>query len=97
MEKRRRSNFSLFHNIYHCVKTGTRFSLRDKRLFEISEFEITRVDCTIYYTMLCLKIAGRVANSIDPDEMPDVAHLIWVYTVCSCMSDQIHTVKYNIW
>ena len=28
-----------------CVKTGTRFSLRDKRLFEISEFEITRVDC----------------------------------------------------
>ena len=28
-----------------CVITGTRFSLRDKRLFEISEFEITRVDC----------------------------------------------------
>ena len=28
-----------------CVKTGTRFSLRDKRLFKISEFEITRVDC----------------------------------------------------
>ena len=34
-----------------CVKTGTRISLRDKRLFEISEFEITRVDCiyTRYY------------------------------------------------
>ena len=30
-----------------CVKTGTRFSLRDKRLFEISEFEITRVDCIL--------------------------------------------------
>ena len=29
-----------------CVKTGTRFSLRDKWLFEISEVEITRVDCT---------------------------------------------------
>ena len=27
------------------VKTGIRFSLRDKRLFEITEFEITRVDC----------------------------------------------------
>ena len=27
------------------VKTGIRFSLRDKRLFEISEVEITRVDC----------------------------------------------------
>ena len=27
------------------VKTRTRFSLRDKRLFEITEVEITRVDC----------------------------------------------------
>ena len=40
----------LFHNISHLlldfhVSTGTRFSLRDKRLFEISEVEITRVDC----------------------------------------------------
>ena len=28
------------------VKIGIRFSLRDKRLFEITEVEITRVDCT---------------------------------------------------
>ena len=30
-----------------CVKRGIRFSLRDKRLpvFEITEVEITRVDC----------------------------------------------------
>ena len=27
------------------VKTGIRFSLRDKRLFEITEVEITRVEC----------------------------------------------------
>ena len=27
------------------AKTGIRFSLRDKRLFEITEVEITRVDC----------------------------------------------------
>ena len=27
------------------VKTGIRFSLRDKRFFEITEVEITRVDC----------------------------------------------------
>ena len=26
------------------VKTGARFSLQDKRIFEISEVEITRVD-----------------------------------------------------
>ena len=29
------------------VKTGIRFSLRDKRLFEITEVEITRVDCIL--------------------------------------------------
>ena len=28
------------------VKIGIRFYLRDKRLFEITEVEITRVDCT---------------------------------------------------
>ena len=33
------------------VKTGIRFSLRDKRLFEITEVEITRVDCTRYFTV----------------------------------------------
>ena len=27
------------------VKTGIRFSLRDKRLFEITEVDIARVDC----------------------------------------------------
>ena len=31
---------------FPCVKTGTRFSPRDKQLFEIIEVEITRVDCT---------------------------------------------------
>ena len=29
-----------------CVKTRIRFSLRDTRLFDITEVEITRVDCT---------------------------------------------------
>ena len=47
-----REQFLLFSTIFYCllvvlcVKTATRFSLRDKRLFEISEFEITGVDCT---------------------------------------------------
>ena len=40
-----------------CVKTRIRFSLRDKRLFEITEVEITRVDCTMYLkTVYKLKI-----------------------------------------
>ena len=55
VEKRRNCSLGaippLFHNILiplldFYVRTGTRFSLRDKRLLEISVVEITRVDCT---------------------------------------------------
>ena len=54
MEKRRNCSLGaispLFHNIFYLlldfhVQTGTRFSIRDKRLFEICEVEITRVNC----------------------------------------------------
>ena len=34
------------------VKTGIRFSLRDKRLFEITEVEITRVSETLNVNIL---------------------------------------------
>ena len=34
------------------VKTGVRFSHRDKRLFEITEIEITRVDCNLKISCL---------------------------------------------
>ena len=34
------------------VKTRIRFSLRDKRLFEITEVEITRVDCIFFLQIL---------------------------------------------
>ena len=34
------------------AKTGIRFPLQDKRLFKITEVEITRVDCT-YCKMIC--------------------------------------------
>ena len=36
--------------LHFCVKTRIRLSLRDKRLFEIIEVEITRVDCIVYNT-----------------------------------------------
>ena len=42
------------------VKTGIRFSLRDKQLFEITEVEITRVDCIFFrFTILILFIFLR--------------------------------------
>ena len=55
MEKRRNCSLGaispLFHNIFYLlldchVLAGIRFSLQDKRLFEISEVEIVRVNCT---------------------------------------------------
>ena len=41
-------SYTIFCNLvlYFYVKIGIRFSLRDKRLVEITEVEITRVDCT---------------------------------------------------
>ena len=38
-------------------KTGIRFSLQDKRLFEITELEITRVDCSIQADELRLTLS----------------------------------------
>ena len=63
MEKRRYCSLGaispLFHNILlPVVKTGTRFSLRDKQLFEISRVEITRVGCvsaTARHSILVIK------------------------------------------
>ena len=45
------------------VKSGIRFSLRDQRLFEITEVEITRVDCSLI-NQRCS--ADRMTNSVDP-------------------------------
>ena len=45
-----KSNFSSYPQYFYLllsfyVRTGTRISLRDKGLFEITEVEIARVDC----------------------------------------------------
>ena len=54
---------TIFYNLIldSCVITRTRFFLRDKRLFEITEVEITRVDCT--YTPVCLPV-WEIINSL---------------------------------
>ena len=49
--------FLLFSTIFcnlildFCVITRTRFFLRDKRLFEITEVEITRADCMCLFIL----------------------------------------------
>ena len=45
------------------VKTGTRFSLLDKLLFEISEVEITRVRCSLWRNMITVYL-GPVVQSV---------------------------------
>ena len=44
------------------VKTGIRFSLRDKRLFEITEVEITRVDCNFRGISVVKSKISRLQN-----------------------------------
>ena len=44
------------------VKTGIRLSLRDKRLFEITEVEITRVDYIKYVGYIKLIVFALEAN-----------------------------------
>ena len=61
-----RSNFSFFRKIffyllldfYACA--GTRFSLRDKHLIEISEVEITRVNCIFKRKILTHTTVGGI-------------------------------------
>ena len=45
------------------VKTGIRFSLRDKGLFEITEIEITRVDCIINLSMRDILMLGNLSQT----------------------------------
>ena len=42
------------------VKTRIRFSIRDKRLFEIMEVEITRVDCNSAYLWYIFKSSSLI-------------------------------------
>ena len=50
--------FSLFCYLMldFYVKTGIGFSIRDKRLFEITEVEIARVDCMLFVALSVLDI-----------------------------------------
>ena len=77
MEKRRNcslgANSPLFHSIFCLlldvhVSAGTGLSLRDKRLFEISEFEITRVNCI-------LKILPQKKKRKFSDKKSDIFHI----------------------
>ena len=55
--------FTIFYYLmlHFYVKTGIRFSLRDKRIFEITEVEITGVDIAskrMLYRLFCHSLRG---------------------------------------
>ena len=55
-------------------KTGTRFSHRDNRLFEINEVEITRVNCTLIYNhshKALTALVGRLSLSVSWGNGPE--------------------------
>ena len=58
------------------VKTGIRFSFRDKRLFEITEVEITRVDCISTSSTLIFVSYYLILSSVDLQSYYVLKHLI---------------------
>ena len=71
MEKRRNCSLAispLFHNIFTSCSISCLAGTSDKRLFEISEFEITRVSCSLVFQSNDEK---RVLETFADSEGPD--------------------------
>ena len=61
------------------VKTGIRFSLRDKRLFEITEVKITRVDCILIIMIeLCPFLTQLKINTLDVTIIPITVRVCYI-------------------
>ena len=59
------------------VKTRIRFSLRDKRLFEVTEVEITRVDYTSLMYVVGIFYLLNNGNPVDPDLMTKILERVY--------------------
>ena len=106
MEKRRNCSLGaispLFYTSFYLlldfhVKAGTRFSLPDKWLFEISEVEITRVNCIYkrrYGTLLkLLNINTWKSWLILYSQKMKLQTVLYISTVLSNFA-QLHVVFY---
>ena len=71
------------------VKTRIGFSLRDKRLFEITEVEITRVDCTCHIKLISI-------NSSIYDMSEQVSHIFKGPIALSVMAYFIVRYRYQL-
>ena len=75
------------------VKTSIRFSLRDKRLFEITEVEITRVDCNfvdhciLSYWKITENVFSRTWNAKDCAIFSSIfRYQVWKNRIWQCKS-----------
>ena len=73
------------------VKIGIRFSLRDKRLFEITEVEITRVDCnnSLFLKPHPLKTAIPASINCNVKSWTNMGHsirVIFVVRLCQVVT-----------
>ena len=64
------STIFCYLNLDFYVKTGIRFSLRDKRLFEITEVEITRFGCILLNMRGYFEIAMFEITNVDCIHVP---------------------------
>ena len=98
MEKRRncspQEQFLLFSTIFSnlildfCVITRTRFFLRDKRLFEITEVEITTVDCIV---------KKKEDNKEEKQKMENRMHFLNVYDNHPMQSNENESSQHQVW
>ena len=56
------------------VKIRIRFSIRDKRLFEITEVEITRVDCIVCFHSIQYHLHIVLFNMFISPSLPEIAN-----------------------
>ena len=63
------------------VKTRIRFSLRDKRFFEITEVEITRVDCKLANYLQKLEIPGLARMELHLLGLTDLQYSLHLYSM----------------
>ena len=81
-------------NIYSIYNTVFTLSIWTPQLLTILALKF--LTSTIYYPMVCLKVAGSLANSVDSMRCCVLQHLILVYTFCSGLSVWVYWVT-TLW
>ena len=92
---------SCLHYFFSSLDWNSRFCYSFTRVFLRLVWKISQLLVLIFGQLLIILVltfeqdgmpTWWVANSVDPDQMPHLWHLIWVYTVCWGLSVPVHRV-----